>query len=101
MKGIIASSLVMFSATVQASEWVPLRDYDLHQLYSGEISRAMGVATRPELVGTSGLSWPDGRKATITYLEIERDQKHWLYKCVETWTSDLQLIQEQCFELKR
>lgn len=101
MKRIIVIVFLMCGAATQASEWVPLRDYDLHQLYSGEISRAMGVSASAELVGTSGLSWPDGRQATITYLEIERDQKRWLYKCVESWSSDLQLIQEECFELKR
>lgn len=101
MTKVIAIAFLIIGSVVEASEWVPLRDYDLYQLYSGETSRAMGISAKAKLVGSNGLSWPDGRQATISYLEIERDQKRWLYKCVEHWSSDLQLEREECFELKR
>ncbi len=101
MDKVIAIFILVFVTSAQASEWVPLRDYNLYQLYSGEVSRALGLTAKAEVTGTAGLSWPDGSQATITYLEFQRDDKRWLYKCVEKWSSDLQLLEEECFELRR
>lgn len=93
MKKSLFIFLFLFTSLVYAGEWKPLIGYSLHDLYSGEFSdlaKKSNIKRKSEIKGTSGLSWPDGRQAIITYLEIEQESKRWLYKCIDYFSNDMQ-----------
>ena len=98
-KGItLLIALIAFSAN--ASEWKLLPGYDIFELYSGGAAKKLGVERKVSVVGTSGLSWPDGRHAIVTHIEVKQGEEKWLYRCTQYFAADMQQIREQCYELR-
>jgi hypothetical protein len=53
-----------------------------------------GIADRGgELLGSSGLSWPDGRQAIITFWRLESGA---IARCIDYFQSDMQFSGASC-----
>ena len=101
MNRLIVALIMMMSIGATASEWKQLVGYDLHELYSGGMANLTSVKREVTVVGTSGLSWPDGRQAIVTTLEVEQDGKRWLYRCTQYLSRDMVQTGEICYELRK
>lgn len=101
MKNIGVLILFLFSTTAVASEWKHLSGYDLYGLLHSELAEQTGTIRKSTIVGTSGLSWPDGRQATVTLVNIEQNGKTWLYRCFQYLSSDMKPTGEACYELRK
>ena len=104
MKKSLFILLFLFASLVYAGEWKPLIGYSLHDLYSGKFSglaKKSNIKRKAEIKGTSGLSWPDGRQAIITLIEIEQEGNKWLYKCIDFYSKDMQQTGQVCYELRK
>jgi hypothetical protein len=101
---LVVISQCMFVSQVYGGEWKQLIGYSLYDLYYGtkfeELRNAMKQERATEIKGTSGLSWPDGRQALVTYLETETGGKRWVYKCIDYFSNDMQQTGQVCYELR-
>lgn len=85
-----------------AEQWKPLIGYTLHQLYDSPLSESIRTS---EITGVTGLSWPDGRQAIVTYIETrqsvdpDKPEKKWLFKCIDWYQADMQPTGQSCYEL--
>jgi hypothetical protein len=98
-KGIILF-IALITLSANASEWKPLPGYDIFELYSGSMAKKLDVERTKSVVGTSGLSWPDGRQAIVIHIEVEQGKEKWLYRCIQYFAADMQQTGEQCYELR-
>ena len=101
MKKVITLLIAFISLRVNASEWKPLPGYDTFELYSGGIANKLDAKRKVAIVGTSGLSWPDGRQAIVTHIEVEQGKGKWHYRCVQNFAADMQQTGEMCYELRK
>jgi hypothetical protein len=101
---LIVISQGIFVSQVYAGEWKLLIGYSLYDLYYGskfsEIREMMKDKRTTNIKSTSGLSWPDGRQALVTYLETETEERKWVYKCVDYFSDDMQQTGQACYELR-
>ncbi len=89
-----SSSAITAVPNVSVDRWQALPGYTLHSL----LHSASGVAS---IVGTSGLSLPDGRQALITMLEIRRGEHRWVYRCIDYFDSVMRRPGQGCYELRQ
>ena len=66
----------------------------------GGMAKKLDAERKVAVVGTSGLSWPDGRQAIVTHIEVEQGKGKWLYRCMQYFSADMQQTGEQCYELR-
>ncbi len=101
---LVVMSQSVFVNQVYAGEWKLLPGYSLYDLYYGskfsEIRKILKDQRTTEIKGTSGLSWADGRQASIIHFETEQSGKKWLYKCVDYFNKDMQQTGQECYELR-
>ena len=101
MTKVLSTIVFLSSLNVCASEWMPLPGYDLHELYSGGMAIGTDIKRETEIIGTNGLSWPDGRQALITTIEIRQLGSKGLYRCMQYFSADMQQTGERCYELHK
>lgn len=93
---VLVVCLWVFTSPVFAS-WHALPGYsfnDLLQVPENDPDRKVRV------VGTSGLSWPDGRQLIATTIEHERLGKRWLFRCNDYFNEAMQHTGTICYELR-
>jgi len=100
MKKGITLLIALFTLSANASEWKPLLGYDTFELYSGGIAKKPDAERKETVVGTSGLSWPDGRQAIVIHIEVEQGEGKWLYRCIQYFAAHMQQTREECYELR-
>ena len=102
MNQILTALLILVSSSSFASEWKELK-IDLWGIYFEGPKLAAGLNVKREIkvVGTSGLSWPDGRQAIVTTLETEQLGNKWLARCIQYYSADMKLTGEKCYELRK
>lgn len=93
--------LVLFIISISSSAYSEWKgNFGLANIYYGdEASNRFGYERTIEVVGTSGLSWPDGRQAIITTIEVKQKGKKWLNRCIDYYDKDMRHTGEACSEL--
>jgi hypothetical protein len=88
------------------NSWILAPSITLSGLYfnrtgSPELAENRGRYTA-HIVGTDALSWPDGRSALITTIELRgiTEDLHWLYRCVNYKDANFSDTGEVCWQLK-
>lgn len=104
MKKIFAllflTPILAFSEDPIKSVWVAIPGYTLWDLYSNGGSQQDKIKRETKLVSSSNASWPDGRQALITYIEVSQENKKWLYRCVDFTDKSFQSTGQMCYELR-
>ena len=101
MKKIAIIIFILFSTTASASEWKFLPTYDLYQLLYSDLAKITNTSRKAQIVGTSGLSWPDGKQAIVTFVNVTQKDETWVYRCTQYFSPDMQQTGEACYELRK
>lgn len=89
-----------FADDIPKETWVPIPGYSLWELYTYGGIDQKEIKRETKIVSSSGLSWPDGRQALITYVEVIQGKQKWLYRCVDSTNKDFQSTGQLCYELR-
>lgn len=110
---VIVLTLVIVSAKDVCGEpkeqWRMIHGYTLHDLTVGGGGKLTGTLPSTthagRIVGTAGMSWPDGRQAIATTVEVTmtsgREAKAWVFRCIDHFDASLQFTGQACYELVR
>lgn len=90
MKKFLFVLILLIPSLAAAGKWVPLTGYSLSEVYNTESTK---------VIGSSGLSWPDGRQANVILMESYQSGKRWLYRCVDYFNADMKPTGQDCFYL--
>ena len=93
---LFAGSIAASPALASSVEWTPLLS-SLHDLL---VAPAGGPPRQIRVVGTSGLSWPDGRQAIATTIEVRVMGKVWLQRCFDYYDKNMVATGHVCHELR-
>ncbi|BAH76721.1 hypothetical protein [Solidesulfovibrio magneticus] len=91
----------------QEKSWSSLPGCKLNDIYKyGSCSHLDKIQSKFEskIVGTSGLSWPDGRQLITTLIEVivyhenDKSRSKNLYRCDDFFDKDMQHSGQMCYE---
>ncbi|MCB0753349.1 MAG: hypothetical protein KDC52_17895 [Ignavibacteriae bacterium] len=88
--------LIAISTFAKASNWQMIPEFDSYKLLN--VTKNQSDA---KIVGTSGLSWADGRQAIIIFISISQNGKTNHYRCNQYFSSDMQQTGEMCYQLTK
>ena len=99
MKTGIALLIALLPLSANADQWKHVLS-DLHACHSRDpLDQRVGIER--DVVGTAGLSWPDGRQALVTTVQIKNTEKQWLCRCTDYFDADMQQTGQACYELRK
>jgi hypothetical protein len=100
MKGTLLIMGILYSTASLADVWKALPTYSMFDLLNQ--NGGNGLKFESEITGTSGLSWPDGRQAIVTSIEIRSsDSSRFFYRCTDYFDSSMRQTGQMCYELRK
>lgn len=101
MKTLIFGILLALAGSVYGTaEWRPLPSTTLSDLLDNKWANKAGYLSAGSIVGTAGVSWPDGRQAVHTTIEIRQVGKGYLFRCIDYYDNDLAHTDQVCYQLQ-
>ena len=92
--------LLALAGSVYGEEWRPLPGTTLTQLLDSRWANKAGYLGVGEIVGTAGLSWPDGRQAVNTTILIRQVGEGHMFRCIDYFDVDMRHTGHRCFEFR-
>ncbi len=92
---------------IPQDSWVAIPGLTVSEIYFNQTGSPGLPETRgryeSHIVGTDALSWPDGRSALVTTIELlgVSEDRQWLYRCVEYKDENFGSTGETCWRLKQ
>lgn len=86
LSAVRLASLSVGAVNAQTSDWQPMFEWNTARL----------AEEGHRLIGTSGMSWPDGRQSVVTFWEVEIDGIPPTVRCITSFAADQQQTGDLC-----